>query len=111
MFKYDGIGQVVITAFTDNENTGKVLSLVDGGMMMTGDADAEFHGYCVHVKNNIGAVAVEGVVTAAYTGEAPAVGYCQLLSDGSGGVKMGTSARARLVLLVDTDNKKITFMM
>lgn len=111
MFKYDGIGQVVITAFTEDGNAGKLLSMVDSGVMMPGEAEAEFHGYCVHVKNNAAAVAVAGVVTVTYTGDTPSMGYCQLVSDGNGGVKVGTSAKSRLVLTVDTDNKKITFMM
>lgn len=111
MFKYDGIGQVVITAFTEDGNAGKVMSLLDSGMMLPGEAGAEFHGYCVHVKNNAAAVAVAGMVTVPYTGEVPTLGFCQLVSDGNGGVKVGTSAKSRLVLLVDTENKKITFMM
>ena len=111
MFKYDGIGQVVITAFTENESIGKVVSVLESGVMLPGDAGTEIHGYCTSVKNNAAAVVVQGIVTVGFTGDAPSVGYCQLVADGNGGVKTGTSAKERLVLLVDADNKKITFIL
>lgn len=111
MFKYDGIGQVVITVFTEDTSLGKAVALVDSGVMLPGEAETEFHGYCQHVKNNAAAVVVSGVVTAGYTGDAPTVGFCQMVSDGAGGVKLGTSVKDRLVLAVDSDNKSVTFMI
>lgn len=111
MMKYNGIGQVAISVYTEDTSLGKAVSLVDSGVMIPGESGGEFHGVCIHVKNSLGTVAVSGAVTVPYTGTAPSVGYGALVCDGSGGVMTGTSVVERLVLHVDTDNKTVTFML
>jgi len=51
-----------------------------------------------------------GIVTVAYTGSAPTVGFGQLASDGSGAVKSGTGTNPYYWILdVDETNEAVTF--
>ena len=60
-------------------------------------------------------VALGGMLTAAYSGAAPALGWTTLTADGSGGVKaevgeQGSGVRA-LAVEVDTAGKYVTFVL
>ena len=68
----------------------------------SGDA---FIGTAINVKNEYACVQLDGYVTLAYTGTAPTVGYCALVADGKGGVKIADTGREYLVTDVDTVNK------
>ena len=52
------------------------------------------------------------MVTAGYTGDAPALGWSGLSADSSGGVKKNDAAgRKYLVVDVDTDGQTVTFVL
>jgi hypothetical protein len=51
------------------------------------------------------------MVTAGYTGSAPALGWSGLAADGSGGVKTSETGREYLVVDVDTDAQTVTFAL
>ena len=55
------------------------------------------------------AVALGGMVTAAFTGTAPALGWTGLAADGRGGVQAADSGRKYLV--ADTDGETVTFVL
>ena len=51
------------------------------------------------------------MVTAGYTGGAPALGWSGLAADGAGGVKSSESGREFLVVDVDTSAQTVTFAL
>ena len=56
-------------------------------------------------------VVLGGMVTAPYTGTAPALGWSGLSANGTGGVQANTSGRECLVVDVDTTNLMVTFAL
>ena len=58
------------------------------------------------------AVALGGMITAGYSGEAaPSLGWCALAADGSGGVAAGEGGRNYLVVDVDSVSGTVTFAL
>ena len=57
------------------------------------------------------AVALRGLVTASYSGNTPNLGWCEMASDGKGGVSYKSGARSYLVVDLDPDIKTVTFML
>ncbi len=55
-------------------------------------------------------VTLGGMVTASYTGAAPALGWTALVADGSGGVK-AAAGRSCLVVSVDQTAKQVAFVL
>ena len=76
------------------------ISVIAGGMVVSVGRDG---GAC--------AVALGGMVTASYTGTAPALGWSDLQADGSGGVKTASGGRSYLVADVDESGKTVTFVL
>lgn len=64
-----------------------------------------FAGVAVNVKNEIACVQLDGFATVTYSGTAPTTGYCTLVADGNGGIKVSADGREYLVVDVDTVNK------
>lgn len=110
MLKYDGIGQVVITALTE-ATAGTPVMAMGPDYWIAGTDGGEICGVCVHMREMLASVAISGVVTLPYTGDAPGYGLTGLVCDGAGGVKAGESIRPRVVLKVDEEAKKITFIL
>lgn len=69
-----------------------------------------FCGFAINGEGGYASVQLSGVVTAPYTGTAPAVGYEMLVSDGTG-VKTSDDGREYLVISVDENAKAVTFLM
>ena len=69
-----------------------------------------FCGFAINGEGGYASVQLSGVVTAPYTGTAPAVGYEMLVSDGTG-VKTSDDGREYLVISVDENAKTVTFLM
>ena len=74
----------------------------------SGDA---FIGTVINVKNEYACVQLDGFVTLTYTGTAPSVGYCKLVADGNGGVKVSESGREYLVTEVYTAEKTVGIIL
>lgn len=107
-----GLGQEVITYQTTAEaaDAGKVCKPAGDGMAAVCADGDEFFGVICHVRDGAAAVQTKGYVDAAYTGTAPAVGWCGLVADGSGGVKAG-DGHEFLVISVDETNGIVGFWL
>lgn len=90
---------------------GSAVGLKDSITVTVPSAGAAFCGVCTAVRNNRASVVLTGHTTVSYSGTAPAVGYCKLVSDGNGGVKVGDSGREYLVVEVDSAEKTIDILM
>lgn len=70
-----------------------------------------FHGFAVDGDSDYVSVQLSGIVTAEYTGAAPAVGMSTLVSNSLGMLKVSTTGRECLVISVDETAKTVTFLM
>lgn len=115
MYRYNGIGEVAVTAADENAFWGSVCKYMENDTVCLPETGEVFHGVCIWQKNGKATVQVEGFVTQEYTGDvSPAVGYCELVSDGMGGVMVENGVagnRSRLVVSVDETNKTVTFLL
>ena len=111
---YEGIGQWAATfACEGNVAEGQMVK-VGGNGAVTSCADGErFAGQAAAVGRDGRAcgVTLGGMVTAAYTGSAPALGWSGLSANGSGGVQADGSGWAYLVVDVDTAAMAVTFVL
>lgn len=111
---FEGIGQWAATfACANDVAEGQMVRVSENGAV-TACADGEkFTGQAVVVgRDGAGcSVVMGGMVTAPYTGSAPALGWNGLSGNGTGGVKADTSGREYLVVDVDTAGMLVTFAM
>ena len=110
---YEGIGQWAATFACSDVSAGQVVKISDNGAVSAcADGDA-FCGVAVSVGRDGTACAVVlgGMVTADYSGAAPALGWSGLAADAEGGVKASESGRTYLVVDVNTVAKTVTFAM
>ena len=120
MYSFEGIGQWAATfacAEAEEEaakvTEGAVVKMAANGTVGLCAGGEAFCGMVPSAGRDGGActVALGGMVTAGYTGAAPALGWSGLSADGSGGVKADAAGRARLVVDVDTDGQTVTFVL
>lgn len=113
-YSYEGIGQVVATFMTEEPvaegQIVKVCATDSVGPCVAGEP------FCGKVKvvardGKSCAVALRGMVTASYSGNTPNLGWCEMASDGKGGVSYKSGSRAWLVVDLDPDAKTVTFML
>ncbi len=99
----DGYGRNEVTLNSEeNLNKGCTAAMSDSYTVgLAGNGEA-FIGICTHREKNCASVLIKGFAEVPYTGEAPAVGYCKLSANGTGGVKKDTNGREILVAGVDT---------
>ena len=110
---YEGIGQWAATFACTEAAEGELVKISGSGAVAAcGDGD-DFCGMVLSVSRGGDAcsVALGGMVTAGYTGEAPALGWTGLAADGTGGVKPSETGREFLVGEVDTSAKTVTFAL
>ena len=110
---YEGIGQWAATFACDQAHEGEVVKITGSGTVgpcATGDS---FCGMVLSAgRDGACAVALGGMITAGYSGEAaPALGWCALAADGSGGVAAGEGGRNYLVVDVDSVSGTVTFAL
>lgn len=110
---YEGIGQWAATFACAGVAEGEVVKIGGGGTVASCVAGDAFCGAAVSVSRSgdACAVALGGMVTAAYTGAAPVLGYGGLSADGQGGVKADAAGRSYLTVDVDTAAKTVTFVL
>ena len=107
---FEGIGQVVATFRTEDETleAGMAVTLKDSGTVELGGENSPLCGVTVGAARG-GAVAVQigGVVKVGCSGDAPEMGWQELVCDGEGGVKTADGAGGAncLVLAVGGDKK------
>ena len=111
---FEGIGQWAATFACANDVAEGQMVKISGNGAVTACADGEkFAGQAAVVGHDGAAcsVVLGGMVSAAYTGSAPALGWSGLSANGSGGVKANTSGREHLVVDVDAANMMVTFVL
>lgn len=112
-YSFEGIGQWAATFGYGGVAEGELVKVSDNGMV---GKCADGDGFCGMVismghDGEACAVALGGMVTAAYTGSAPALGWTGLASNGNGGVKTASGGQSYLVVDVDTDGMTVTFAL
>ena len=111
---FEGIGQWAATFACTNDVAEGQMVKISGNGAVTACADGEkFAGQAAVVGRDGAAcsVVLGGMVSAAYTGSAPALGWSGLSANSSGGVKANTSGREHLVVDVDAANMMVTFVL
>ena len=110
---YEGIGQWAATFAASQVSEGEMVKVSGNGTVAACAAGDGFCGMVLSVSRggDACAVALGGMVTAGYSGTAPALGWSILVGDGSGGVKTATTGHSYLVVDVDSDAKTVTFAL
>ena len=108
---YEGIGQWAATFACGGVREGQVVKVSGNGTVSACEAGDRFCGTALAVSRDgtTCTVALGGMVTAAFTGTAPALGWTGLAADGRGGVQAADSGRKYLV--ADTDGETVTFVL
>lgn len=110
---FDGIGQWAATFGCDGVEPGQVVkSAAEGRVEGCGAGDA-FCGCVVSVGRDGSAcsVALGGIVSASFSGSAPALGWQGLAADGSGGVAANSAGQKYRVIDVDAGQGSVTFIL
>lgn len=112
-YSYEGIGQWSATFAGSQAEEGQVVKLTAGKTVGPCAAGDSFCGVVQSVSRDgeACAVALGGMVQAAYTGTAPALGWSGLSADGAGGVKADSTGRSYLVVDVDSTGGIVTFVL
>ena len=111
---FDGIGQWAATFDCENVKRGQVVKIGGCGEVSACDAGEAFCGMAVSVGRDGRAcsVALGGMVTAGFSGTAPALGWAGLSADGIGGVQADESGEKRYrVVDVDKAAAQVTFAL
>lgn len=109
---FSGFNTKEITLFaTENVKAGDAVGLNDAITVTTPAAGAAFCGVCTARRNKHASVVLTGHTTVGYNGAAPTIGYCKLVCDGNGKVKVSDSGREYLVVEVDTSEKTADIIM
>jgi len=108
---YEGIGQWAATFACSGVTEGQIVKVSGNGTVAACEDGDAFCGAAATVARDGAAcsVALGGLVTAGFSGTAPALGYTALSADGTGGVKCSESGRSYLVVSADTDT--VTFLL
>ena len=111
---YRGFNSSALTFESEAEFTkGAPIGFDSDGICAQAEADDAFIGVCVSVRGNLVTAQMEGFVEANYSGTAPGYGWVKLCADGNGGVAVSTGDGVPLyrVIEVDTENKKVGFIL
>ena len=111
---FEGVGQVAATFKVDGDavQPGMAVVLTDDGAIGPGaDGDLPCGVVLGGVRGGAAAVQIGGVAKVAYSGDAPAAGWQELVCDGEGGVKAAGGGVKCLVLAVDEDGKSVVIRL
>lgn len=116
MIGFDGAGSLDITFASELDSTleGKAAKVSANKKVVVPADDDVIHGKIIKVgKDGASTVQIKGYVEFEYsTSTVPTAGYCKLVADASGGVKVdSTNGREYLVLSIDTANKIVGFIL
>lgn len=98
---FEEIGRLSVTFAAESGEAGQVCKVTGNAAVSPCAADEVFCGVMEGIRGGFAGVQLHGFATVSYTGTAPSVGYCNLVADGNGGVKTGSSGRSYLVVNVD----------
>ena len=82
---------------------GQVCKVTANGTVEPCEAEESFCGVLEGIRGGFAGVQLHGFAMLSYTGTAPSLGYCNLVADGSGGIKTGEAGKSYLVVNVDED--------
>ncbi len=104
------------SGLTRGQDEGKPVKVSANGTVALASGEERFFGVVLSVSEDhqVAVVQTHGFVTVPYTGAAPALGYTELVADGTGGVKVPTTAGTGIpywVVAVDTANQTVTFLL
>ncbi|MDO4314845.1 MAG: hypothetical protein Q4C45_03645 [Oscillospiraceae bacterium] len=111
---YEGIGQWAATFACGSVFEGQMVKVSGNGKVGSCSAGERFCGQVLSVCRGGGAcsVVLGGIVTVFYSGStAPTVGWCGLVSDGTGGVLVDPDGHSYLVVEVDKTTGTVTFAL
>lgn len=111
--RFNGIGEIAAT-FSGACEKGDIVTLSAPKTAVKAAAGQGVCGVCVSKGTGIVGVCVGGMVTVAYTGTAPVVGYAELTAAGGNAVKVAATGDVkitRLVVDVDTVAKTATILL
>ena len=110
---YEGIGQWAATFAASQVSEGEMVKVSGNGTVVACAAGDGFCGMVLSVSRGGDActVALGGMVQAAYTGTAPALGWSGLSANGTGGVKADSVGHSYLVVDVDSTGGTVTFVL
>ena len=102
---FEGIGEVVATfACGAGVAAGQVVKVTADGTVGTCSAGEKFCGVALSAEDGYAAVQLGGLVKVPVSGGSVTAGWVKLSADGSGGVKLdSTAGTERLVVRVETD--------
>lgn len=111
---FNGFERRLLTFKVAGETCQKdIVKMSSNKTVSTCNAGDDFCGVLENRESDdCGAVQVTGSATCVYSGTAPTVGYCSLVSDGAHGVKVSsTGGRKHLVLNVNTAFRIVEFLL
>ena len=109
---FSGFNTKAITLNAEGTVTeGMAVKLSASDAVTKAGADEKFCGVCSAVRGGYASVVMAGHVKVGYSDAAPTIGYCNLVSDGNGNVKISTAGKEYLVVDVDTTNKTIEIII
>ena len=106
---FEGIGEVVATfACGQGVAAGQVVKVTEDGTVGVCTAGNKICGVALSAEDGYAAVQLGGLVKVPASGGSITAGWCKLSADGSGGMKLDTSAGTEyLVVRVETDGAVI----
>lgn len=112
---FKGYGENVLTFNAQFSQVGVPVSIHQDCEVKAAAADKDFIGITCYADGDVAGVIVDGYVEVPYTGTTPSFGYCNLVANGSGGVKVtasGTTSNHTVrILKIDTDNHIVGFIL
>lgn len=112
---FKGYGENVLTFNAELSEVGVPVDVAMGEMVTKAQAEKDFIGITCYADGKFAGVIVDGYVEVPYTGGSPSYGYCNLVANGSGGVKSpdsGTTSNHFVrVLRVDSENRIVGFIL
>lgn len=102
---FEGIGEVVATfACGEGVGAGQVVKVTADGTVGSCSAGEKICGVALSAEDGYAAVQLGGLVKVPTSGGSITPGWCKLSADGTGGMKLDTSAGTEyLVVRVETD--------
>ncbi len=106
-FSIKGYGENTATLKTTGlVCTGHTVKMADNLIVSPCEAGDDFIGVATSTRDGYAGVQIDGYVNIDFTGTAPTLGWCGLVSDGKGGISADSNGRKYLVVEVDAINNK-----
>lgn len=106
---FNGMGSMVVTFQANSATAGKIAGMAGNNMVANASGGVAPVGIILNKRGNHAAVQIQGYAQVKYSGDtAPSLGWNQLVTDGTGGLRLaasGEAGRTCLVVSRDTENK------